>query len=229
MSTKNLKVKTGISSKDVSFDTPHVGMVLPFAGTAAPSGWLMCNGSAVSSTTYPLLYALVGATTPDLRGKYVVGTAGAVNSSAGANNHTHTQTYSATNTDTKTYNHSHYVYNNATYSGNSVTWVASNHSHAANHTPYINAYGNTTVSKSGTSQGNLTNRNHNHAATGGYWTANINAGYVVDSHAIYNATTNADSPTHSHTVAASGTETLSSNTTINTPPTIYVNFIIKAG
>lgn len=225
MATKNLKVKTGISSKDVSFDTPHVGMIFPFAGTAAPSGWLMCDGSAVSSTTYPLLYALIGATTPDLRGKYVVGTSGAVNSSAGANNHTHTQVYSATNTDTVTYNHSHNVYNNRGL----VDDLGQNHSHAANHSPYINAFGNTTTSKTGTSQGNLTNRNHNHSAAGGYWTANINTGYTAHNHSANNAGTNASSPTHSHSVGESSTETLSSNTAINIPPTIYVNFIVKAG
>lgn len=31
--------------------------VLPFAGAAAPDGWLMCSGQSVSRTTYPNLYA----------------------------------------------------------------------------------------------------------------------------------------------------------------------------
>jgi microcystin-dependent protein len=60
------------------------GTVLPYAGASAPSGWLLCDGSAVSRTTYAALFALVattygvgdGSTTfnlPDLRGRAVAG------------------------------------------------------------------------------------------------------------------------------------------------------------
>lgn len=37
-----------------------VGLIAPYAGTTAPSGWLMCNGQAVSRTTYSSLFAIVG-------------------------------------------------------------------------------------------------------------------------------------------------------------------------
>lgn len=61
-----------------------VGMVSPFAGTSAPDGWLLCNGSAVSRSTYSALFAVIGeafgegnnTTTfnvPDLRGRFVRG------------------------------------------------------------------------------------------------------------------------------------------------------------
>jgi len=36
------------------------GAVLPFAGETAPSGWLVCDGSAVSRSTYAELYAYIG-------------------------------------------------------------------------------------------------------------------------------------------------------------------------
>jgi len=36
------------------------GAVLPFAGTTAPDGWLVCDGSAISRTTYADLYAYIG-------------------------------------------------------------------------------------------------------------------------------------------------------------------------
>ena len=56
------------------------GVVLPFAGASAPSGWLLCFGQAVSRTTYAALYASIGvahgtgdgSTTfnlPDMRGR----------------------------------------------------------------------------------------------------------------------------------------------------------------
>ena len=60
------------------------GMVVPYAGTSAPSGWLLCFGQAVSRTTYAGLFAVIGETygagdesttfnLPDLRGRVVAG------------------------------------------------------------------------------------------------------------------------------------------------------------
>ncbi len=60
------------------------GMVAPFAGAAAPAGWLLCHGQAVSRADYAALFAAIGTvygegdrrTTfnlPDLRGRTVAG------------------------------------------------------------------------------------------------------------------------------------------------------------
>ena len=60
------------------------GAVCFFARSSAPSGWLVCNGSAVSRTYYSALYAVIGlafgigngTTTfnlPDLRGEFIRG------------------------------------------------------------------------------------------------------------------------------------------------------------
>ena len=38
------------------------GAMSDFAGTVAPSGWLVCDGSAISQTTYAALYAAIGTT-----------------------------------------------------------------------------------------------------------------------------------------------------------------------
>lgn len=38
------------------------GGIMEFAGSSAPSGWLICDGSAVSRTTYADLYAVIGTT-----------------------------------------------------------------------------------------------------------------------------------------------------------------------
>ena len=61
-----------------------VGVVSLYAGASAPTGWLICNGAAVSSTTYATLFGIVsttwgagdGSTTfnlPDLRGRAPIG------------------------------------------------------------------------------------------------------------------------------------------------------------
>ena len=60
------------------------GVVLPYAGSTAPSGYLLADGSAVSRTTYATLFAAIGTTygvgngtttfnLPDLKGKIPVG------------------------------------------------------------------------------------------------------------------------------------------------------------
>lgn len=64
------------------------GAVIPFAGPAAsiPSGWLACDGSVISRTTYAALFAVIGTTygagdgsttfaLPDAKGRVIAGKA----------------------------------------------------------------------------------------------------------------------------------------------------------
>ena len=48
-----------------------VGTIVMFGGTAAPTGWLLCNGQSTAS--YTALAAVVGANVPDLRGRAPIG------------------------------------------------------------------------------------------------------------------------------------------------------------
>lgn len=59
-----------------------IGVVFPFAGTAAPNGWILCDGRSLSTTTYADLFTAVGYAyggsggsfnVPDLRGRVVAG------------------------------------------------------------------------------------------------------------------------------------------------------------
>jgi len=60
------------------------GMVQAFALSTAPTGWLLCNGAAISRTTYSDLFSAIGTTygagdgsstfnLPDLRGEFLRG------------------------------------------------------------------------------------------------------------------------------------------------------------
>lgn len=60
------------------------GFIVPYGGSAAPTGWLLCDGSAVSRTTYSGLFTVIGTTfgagdgsttfnVPDLRGRVPAG------------------------------------------------------------------------------------------------------------------------------------------------------------
>ena len=70
------------------------GVIVPFGSTTVPFGWLLCDGSAVSRTTYAGLFAVIGTTfgagdgsttfnLPSLTGRYVKG--GSPGTSAGSN------------------------------------------------------------------------------------------------------------------------------------------------
>lgn len=54
---------------------PPSGTIVAYAGQGgAPAGWLFCDGTTFSGTTYPDLQAALGSTTlPDLRGRVIVG------------------------------------------------------------------------------------------------------------------------------------------------------------
>ena len=67
----------------INTNTP-VGVITAYAGDTAPNGWLLCDGSAVSRTTYANLFSVIGtkcgagdgSTTfnlPNIKGRSLVG------------------------------------------------------------------------------------------------------------------------------------------------------------
>ena len=73
---------SGTGSSGGGGDLP-IGTIIPFAGSQIPSGWLLCDGSSVSRSTYSNLYTALGNTwgssssttfnLPDLRGRFLRG------------------------------------------------------------------------------------------------------------------------------------------------------------
>lgn len=61
-----------LASAVANFLVP-VGTITAYAGSSAPTGWLLCDGTAISVSTYPTLHGLVGNNTPDLRGRFLLG------------------------------------------------------------------------------------------------------------------------------------------------------------
>ena len=82
----NPTLPLGIATKQY-VDTVVViptGIQLPYGGAAAPAGWLPCDGSAISRTTYAALFAVIGTTygpgdgsttfnVPDKRSRFSLG------------------------------------------------------------------------------------------------------------------------------------------------------------
>ena len=44
----------------VTGDTLPIGSMLPYGNVNPPAGWLVCDGSAVSRTTYADLFSVIG-------------------------------------------------------------------------------------------------------------------------------------------------------------------------
>jgi len=95
--TLNLYVWDGAAWSPVS--TQPTGTITSYAGSTSPSGWLLCDGAAVSRTTYASLFSALsttygagnGTTTfnvPDLRGRMPIG---AGNDGTAENNATRTR------------------------------------------------------------------------------------------------------------------------------------------
>ena len=73
-----------VANKKYVDDSLPSGVIVPYGGSSAPTGWLLCDGSAVSRTTYSTLFTAIGtaygvgdsSTTfnvPNLKGKIPVG------------------------------------------------------------------------------------------------------------------------------------------------------------
>lgn len=196
------------------------GIVEMFAGSTAPNGWLICDGSSISRTTYSDLFKVIGTTygagnsnntftLPDMRGRMPIGvgtgsglTARTLAATAGAEtvtlsesnlpSHTHTATVG-----TQSANHTH----TGTSGDQSVT-----HTHWFSHTAGTSgSYGlfdSATASSSGMPNTGGIQQNHTHSTTTGTESAN-----------------------HTHSVTNSNT---GSGTPFSImPPSIVINFIIK--
>ena len=97
-------VKDSSTDFDTSWQTPAsrmAGIIYPFSGSTVPDGFLLCDGAAVSRTTYAELFQVIGTTygsgdgsttfnVPDLRGRTAIGASSghAIGTTGGAEEHT---------------------------------------------------------------------------------------------------------------------------------------------
>ena len=189
------------------------GVIQMFAGSTAPSGWLLCDGSEYLKTDYPLLYAVIGDAygdttkgavapsdsdhfrVPDFRGRTGIGTGNGT-----ATGHTdHTIGKLGGNEDAITPYHAHTV--TATQSGVSIT--GGGHSHK------LRVHADTVASGSKYDRPNS-------------WASGQAEGYTSS-----NVTHTHTLPAHTHTISSAGTN--GNATGANMPPYLTINYIIATG
>jgi microcystin-dependent protein len=80
----NYSVLASLAAFEASVTGIPIGTQMAYAGSAAPAGWLLCYGQAISRTTYAALFAIIGVAygsgdgsstfnLPDKRGRVSIG------------------------------------------------------------------------------------------------------------------------------------------------------------
>lgn len=207
-----------------------VGTIMAFAGPTAPVGWLLCNGT--STTGYPTLAGLVGASTPNFQGKTLVGKdtvapfngalLSSLGSTAGVSAHSHG--VSGTATDAGAHGHGGYVHGVGDHAHVGTTADAGNHQHS------LEIYKVTSV----TAHGHGTNGYASAASGAASETSSAYVSYA-GTHSHTFGTSNAGSHSHgltidgvgNHAHSVSGTAATVGDAHGNVQPSALVNYIIK--
>lgn len=202
------------------------GVVLAYGGTAAPTGYLLCDGTAVSRTTYATLFSILsttygvgnGTTTfnlPDLRqrlplGKAASGTGSTLGGAGGSK-------------DAAAISHAHTV--NSHSHGGGTGGHSVDHAHG---TGDGGGHTHTVAGSSGFIVGFRTDSGANGIVGGSPERMTFTTIDAVGNHNHGN--TGGVTANHTHSVGAEspGTNTIgSAGTDLNLPPYLTLNFIIK--
>jgi microcystin-dependent protein len=184
------------------------GALLPFAGSSAPGGFLLCNGGSYSTATYPVLFSVIGYAyggsggnfnVPNLPGAVPVGIGGTLGLTLGQ------------------------AYGEVTHT--LTTAEMPTHSHSA-----------TSISSTTTSTG-ISDPGHSHAAGSGHGIVNGGSGNGGVGDGVYQVQFNTTTASSGTGITASSSSSTSTSTSIgntggggahnNVQPSIGVNYIIK--
>jgi microcystin-dependent protein len=208
---------TQIATTEFVTQAIPAGVINPYGGSSAPTGWLLCYGQAVSRTTYATLFAVLSTTyntggeagtdfrLPDLRGRTVAG----IDNMGGAD---------AGRIDIAN--------SSGTVVGSQYVTLSSanlpTHQHAIDHD---HGAFNTTGGEGA----------HSHGAHGGTFDNGAPAVYAnrwTDANSFYRETTTAGAHNHSIDVpnftGSSGNGGFANTAVNNMQPTMVLNYIIKA-
>jgi microcystin-dependent protein len=175
-----------------------VGSIVAYGHTTAPTGWLMCDGT--STAGYTTLASYVGATTPDLRGRFPLGDSSALTLLAAGG--------STTITESNMPSHNH-------------TQNAHNHTQ--------DAHGHTIDNHTHTNQATFigTATSHAHGNTTDYVAAGTNGASTTPTIASISTTSLGANQATATNQATTATNNATGGGTAYYQPHVVVNFIIK--
>lgn len=245
----NIIKDTYLKKTDAVGDSVPIGAVMMWPTNTAPNKYLICDGSAVSRTTYEKLFSIIGTTfgtgdgsttfnLPNMKDKFVMGTSSnaALASTGGAA--TVTLTVAQMPSHTHTQNSHNHTQNSHNHTQNGHTHTLNGHTHGFSgttsesgwHTHWCTTYNGATggyeyVRPNGWSGQNgdraiAGNGNHTHSYSG---TTGGNSGNTSSTTATNNATTATNQAT-----TATNQNTGGGEAHTNIPPYISMNYIIRA-
>lgn len=197
------------------------GVVITYAGSTAPEGWLLCDGSAVSRDTYATLFDVIGTTygvgdgsttfnVPDLSGRVVIGVSGthAIASIGGEESHAITSDEMPSHTHTIP-SHGH---------ANSITATTPKFSHSITQPEFKYNKPNTKNTRA-----DYTNACYSSTNT---QSVGLSTNVAVSAHAAASCTLSGGA---SASTAANMTSKGSGTKHNNMQPYLSINYIIKTG
>lgn len=223
------------------------GMIVPFAGDTAPSGWLMCDGASKSRSAYPGLFSVISTTygsvdglsfnLPDMTGRIPVGKSADtefndLGETGGVKSVTLTGQQSGIAAHTHTVNSNTGVSGTNNTPGYTIDAGNAYHSHGtgaetANHA-HTTGFRTASVA-TGSYTRALVASDATYTGTNTYGTSGVNANHAHNTDAQY--------ATHSHTLTNNGhthnvvidntSNTSASTAHTNLQPYITLNYIIK--
>lgn len=228
--TRKLNVASSVSLPNKTKPFIYSGAIVSMVSTSTPDGWLACDGTVVSQTTYPNLYAAIGNT-------YGNGGEGAGNFRLP--NLENALLIAKTNTSGTSSSGTHSHGSNATLSSNVLS---ASHGHTTNFGTnnasfdhghgYVDAGANggtdnnpVNANKTGTATAGIAGAGHYHSvgAVGNTGASNVDLSHTHGS--PNNIASNTSAYDHSHTGSAS--ITANSNNSTFLPPSITARFYIK--
>jgi hypothetical protein len=208
---ENLDIKSSGTSVSGKNALPKTGDIIPFAGTVAPIGWAICDGSSG---------------TPDLRGFFIVGATsqGNIGATYGAASHSHTTSVSGYGIDNTAASAEH-GYN--AISGGVGNSDLGAHGHTQSGSRSSGSATSNIIANSTTAGGPIAFVPRPHAHTQSF---PVNANAANASNHNHNAPTVNMNSTTSHSAGHGVTNSLSGNLTAPTKhyqPFIIMNYIMK--
>lgn len=238
----SFSIRRAKDSGSVGFVMP-TGTVVPFAGSAAPTGWLLCFGQTVSRTIYPDLFATIGtnygsgdgSTTfalPDMRGRVPAGLDNMGGSAAsrltnavlsasntlGATGGSQVHTLTANESGVKSHNHVNTLIGTTTFAGDGHTHAGQGSLHAA-----IGAT-NSDAARIGYQAGGVYTNPSTYSIQGGGLVINPNFNHNTP---VYGSTGSNSSNAWIGLVNNPASAESASSAHTNTQPTMVLNYIIK--
>ena len=216
-----------------SGSTLPTGALMPYAGASAPTGYLLCDGSSVSSTSYLALHAVISNTyggsaytgagalsfnLPDLRGRLPMGAGTGTGLNASGTGAPSGTAQTARTMGQWLGEETHLL---------TATELAS-HTHA-------NTVGSSAGGSNSITGAMSQNENHTHSSGAtGFWVYNSGLGATIAGGSTYNASAGGSANTastnlaHTHTIGINNVANTPSGSRHDTiPPVVVLNYIIK--